>query len=107
MFKSEIATIDKEQHEKIDKQIAYFHEEGQKLEDSLHNMLENHKAKYKENASNLENYLSTTIKDNIQNVKDAIADFTIQFMNSIDESYEIAEKNEAKLTEIFNLSKNR
>jgi hypothetical protein len=105
LFKSEIATIDKEQHEKIDKQIAYFHEEGQKLEDSLHNMLENHKAKYKENASNLENYLSTTIKDNIQNVKDAIADFTIQFMNSIDESYEIAEKNEAKLTEIFNLSK--
>jgi sugar-specific transcriptional regulator TrmB len=105
LFKSEIANVDKQQHEKIDQQIAYFHAEGQKLEDSLHNMLEDHKAKYKDNATNLKEYLSTTIKDNIQNVKDAIADFTIQFMNSIDEAYEIAEKNEQKLTEIFNLSK--
>ena len=50
--------------------------------------------------------LNKIIQDNIQNVKDAIADFTLNFMNSIDECYELAEENEEKLSDIAEAAKN-
>jgi len=63
-----------------------------------------HKSKYEQNAKTLQNSLSNTTRDTIQNVKDAIADFTLQFMNSIDDSTELGENNESKLTDIHNAS---
>lgn len=104
LFKGEVGNIDTNQKAKIDEQIAFFHSECQTLEDSLHAMLEDHKAKYQNNATTLQDSLTKTVQENIQNVKDAIADFTLQFMNAIDEAFEKAENNESKLTEIFNYS---
>jgi sugar-specific transcriptional regulator TrmB len=64
-------------------------------------MLTEHKSKYEQNAKTLQNSLSNTTRDTTQNIKDAIADFTLQFMNSIDDSTELAERNEEKLTDIY------
>ncbi|MFX0067318.1 MAG: hypothetical protein ACFFC7_34780, partial [Candidatus Hermodarchaeota archaeon] len=66
--------------------------------------LKDHKNKYKENAETLQNSLSNTTRDTIQNMKDAIADFTLHFMNSIDDTTEIAETNEIKLKDIHTAS---
>jgi hypothetical protein len=101
LFKDEIAKVDSEQHRSIDEQIALFHSECETMENKLHVLLEDHKARYQDNAQNLQASLTKTVKDNIQNVKDAIADFTLNFMNSIDEGLEKAETNEEKLTGIM------
>ena len=68
-------------------------------------MLADHKTKYETNAKTLQNSLSNTTRDTIQNVKDAIADFTLQFMNSIDDATELGENNEDKLSDIHNASR--
>jgi len=88
----------------ITNEIDLFQNEGKELNDKLHAMLEDHKSKYQENASFLQQSLTRTINENIQNTKDAIADFTLQFMNSIDEANEIASNNEDKLNDILQTS---
>jgi sugar-specific transcriptional regulator TrmB len=90
--------------EKIDAEIKLWNEESADMDDMLVNMLEDHKNKYQSNAGTLQNNLSTTTRDTIQNVKDAIADFTLQFMNSIDDATELAETNEGKLKDIHTAS---
>ena len=90
--------------EKIDAEITLWNEESADMNQMLTDMLEDHKNKYKTNAETLQNSLSTTTRDNIQNIKDAIADFTLQFMNSIDDSTELAETNENKLEDIHTAS---
>ena len=63
-------------------------------------MLEDQKAKYRENATSLQTeFDGQTVPDNIQNVKNAIADFTLNFMNSIDAATEKAENNEEKINQ--------
>ena len=90
--------------EKIDAEINLWNEESADMDKMIADILEDHKNKYKSNAETLQNSLSTTTRDNIQNVKDAIADFTLQFMNSIDDSTELAETNEDKLKDIHTAS---
>jgi len=90
--------------DKITAEINLWGDESADLDRNLSEMLIDHKSKYEENAKILENSLSTTTRDTIQNIKDAIADFTLQFMNSIDDSTEIAEKNENKLSDIHKAS---
>jgi len=85
---------------KVDGEISFFNSDCDGLDTNLHGMLDDHKNKYKENATTLQGSLSNTVKDTIQNVKDAIADFTLQFMNSIDDCSENTEKNEEKLSDI-------
>jgi len=85
---------------KVDGEINFFNNDCSELDKNLYDMLEDHKNKYKENATTLQSSLSNTVKDTIQNVKDAIADFTLTFMNSIDDCNETAEKNEEKLNDI-------
>ncbi|TFG27136.1 MAG: hypothetical protein EU532_08155 [Promethearchaeota archaeon] len=89
---------------KIDAEIKLWNEESADMNTMLVNMLEDHKNKYQSNAGTLQNSLSTTTRDTIQNVKDAIADFTLQFMNSIDDVTELAETNEEKLKDIHTTS---
>ena len=67
-------------------------------------MLEDHKSKYQENATFLQQSLTRTINETTQNTKDAIADFTLQFMNGIDEATEVAINNEEKLSNILEAS---
>jgi len=86
--------------DKITAEINLWGDESADLDRNLSEMLIDHKSKYEENAKTLQNSLSTTTRDTIQNIKDAIADFTLQFMNSIDDGTEIAEKNENKLSDI-------
>jgi hypothetical protein len=90
--------------EKIDGEITLWNEETADLNKMIADMLEDHKRKYNSNTEKLQNSLSETTRDTIQNVKDAIADFTLQFMNSIDDSTELAETNEEKLKDIYNSS---
>ena len=97
----EVQKMDENQHTKIDEEITLFTDECAKMEDSLHVMLEDQKAKYQENATTLQTELTKTVQDNIQNVKDAIADFTLNFMNSIDEATEKAENNGEKINRNF------
>ncbi|MBD3212139.1 MAG: hypothetical protein GF311_05960 [Candidatus Lokiarchaeota archaeon] len=91
--------------DKINGHITEWDSESAELNSNLSNMLEDHKTKYKENATELQNSLSNTTKENTQNTKDAIADFTLEFMNSIDDATEKAETNEEKLMDIFQASK--
>ncbi|MBN1214404.1 MAG: hypothetical protein JXA99_03070 [Candidatus Lokiarchaeota archaeon] len=91
--------------EKISGSITFWDKESIDMNKNLSEMLEDHKAKYKLNATTLQNSLSNTIKDNTQNTKDAIADFTLEFMNSIDDATEKANTTEEKLTDIFTASK--
>ncbi|GAB4319701.1 MAG: hypothetical protein Kow0069_23380 [Promethearchaeota archaeon] len=86
--------------EKIDGEVTTFHLECTEMDEQIHAMLEDHKAKYKNNAETLQGSLTQTVRDNTQNNKDAIADFTLSFMNSIDEAHENAETNEERLTAI-------
>ncbi len=85
----------------INDEITLFQNETKEINDKLHAMLEDHKSKYQENATFLQQSLTRTINENIQNTKDAIADFTLQFMNGIDEATEIALNNEDKLSNIL------
>ncbi|MFX0071194.1 MAG: hypothetical protein ACFFAO_08900 [Candidatus Hermodarchaeota archaeon] len=94
----------KDSSEKIDSEIDLWNQESSDMDKMLIDMLEDHKAKYKENAETLQNSLSTTTRETIQNIKDAIADFTLQFMNSIDDATELAENNENKLKDIHSAS---
>jgi len=90
--------------EKITGEISLWGDESADMDRNLSAMLQDHKSKYEENAKTLQNSLSNTTRDTTQNVKDAIADFTLQFMNSIDDATELAESNEGKLRDIFNAS---
>ncbi|MFX1495429.1 MAG: hypothetical protein ACFFBZ_14190 [Promethearchaeota archaeon] len=90
--------------EKITSEISLWGDESADLDRTLSEMLTDHKSKYEQNAKTLQNSLSNTTRDTTQNVKDAIADFTLQFMNSIDDGTELAEINEGKLRDIFNSS---
>ncbi|MFW9947893.1 MAG: hypothetical protein ACFFDX_13800 [Candidatus Odinarchaeota archaeon] len=90
--------------EKITSEISLWGDESADLDRTLSEMLTAHKSKYEQNAKTLQNSLSNTTRDTTQNVKDAIADFTLQFMNSIDDATELAESNEGKLRDIFNSS---
>ncbi|MFW9902519.1 MAG: hypothetical protein ACFFDY_14730 [Candidatus Thorarchaeota archaeon] len=90
--------------DKIDSEIRLWDAEAKDMNTNLSDMLADHKSKYEQNAKTLQNSLSNTTRDTIQNVKDAIADFTLQFMNSIDDATEIAENNEGKLNDIHNAS---
>ncbi|UCD02442.1 MAG: hypothetical protein JSV23_05380 [Promethearchaeota archaeon] len=90
--------------DKIDSEIRLWNAEAKDMNTNLTDMLADHKSKYEQNAKTLQNSLSNTTRDTIQNVKDAIADFTLQFMNSIDDATELAENNEDKLTDIHTAS---
>ena len=90
--------------DKITAEISLWGDESADLDRTLSEMLNDHKSKYEENAKTLQNSLSNTTKDTAQNIKDAIADFTLQFMNSIDDGTELSEHNEDKLKDIFNAS---
>jgi len=90
--------------DKIDGEIRLWDAEAKDMNTNLTDMLVDHKSKYEQNAKTLQNSLSNTTKDTIQNVKDAIADFTLQFMNSIDDATELGENNEDKLRDIQNAS---
>ncbi|MFX1591411.1 MAG: hypothetical protein ACFFB6_05695 [Promethearchaeota archaeon] len=88
--------------EKIDNEIRLWSAEAKDMDNNLSDMLADHKSKYEQSAKTLQNSLSNTTRDTIQNVKDAIADFTLQFMNSIDDGTELAENNENRLIDIHN-----
>ncbi len=90
--------------EKITSEISLWGDESADLDRTLSEMLTDHKSKYEQNAKTLQNSLSNTTRDTTQNIKDAIADFTLQFMNSIDDGTELAEINEGKLRDIFDSS---
>ena len=90
--------------DKIEGEIRLWDAEAKDMNTNLSDMLVDHKSKYEQNAKTLQNSLSNTTRDTIQNVKDAIADFTLQFMNSIDDATELAENNESKLNDIHNAS---
>ncbi len=86
--------------DKIDSEIRLWNAEAKDLDNQLTDMLADHKSKYEQNAKTLQSSLSNTTSDTIQNIKDAVADFTLQFMNSIDDGTELAETNEEKLNDI-------
>jgi sugar-specific transcriptional regulator TrmB len=90
--------------DKINGEIQLWDAEAKEMDNSLSEMLADHKAKYEQNAKTLQNSLSNTTRDTTQNLKDAIADFTLQFMNSIDDATELAENNENKLKDIHTAS---
>ncbi|MFX1345316.1 MAG: hypothetical protein ACFFAI_09420 [Promethearchaeota archaeon] len=90
--------------DKINSEIRLWDAEAKDMDNSLSSMLADHKTKYEQNAKTLQNSLSNTTRDTIQNVKDVIADFTLQFMNSIDDATELGENNEDKLKDVHNAS---
>ncbi|MHA1792456.1 MAG: helix-turn-helix domain-containing protein [Promethearchaeota archaeon] len=86
----------------IDEQIGLFKSECKEMNSNLLAMLDDHKDRFKEVSSSMEEDTKNTIDETIQKIKDSIAEFSLQFMNKIDDAFEIAEKNEEKLTEIHN-----
>jgi len=86
----------------LDEQIGLFKSECKEMNSNLLAMLDDHKDRFKDISGNLENSNKGTVDDTIQKIKDSIAEFSLQFMNKIDDAFEIAEKNEEKLTEIHN-----
>jgi len=90
--------------DKITEEISLWGDESADMDRNLGEMLIDHKSKYEENAKILQSSLTATTRDTTQNIKDAIADFTLQFMNSIDDATEIAERNENTLGDISNAS---
>lgn len=105
-FKDTIHHLDTNQSTELQKQIQLFSQETATLETELHSMFEKHKSDYDQNTQNLQTSLTKTIETNIQDTKDAIADFTLSFMNSIDEMSEQAEENEVYLENIDQAAKN-
>ena len=101
---TQFSEVKRDTSDKIDGEIQLWDAEAKDLNNSLADMLSDHKTKYEQNAKTLQNSLSNTTKDTTQNLKDAIADFTLQFMNSIDDATELAETNEDKLKDIHNAS---
>ncbi|MBD3351541.1 MAG: hypothetical protein GF364_08645 [Candidatus Lokiarchaeota archaeon] len=104
-IRGDFDTSKKETSDMINKEIELYSNECKEADDKLHAMLEDHKSKYQENATTLQQSLKNTINDTIKDTRDAIADFTLDYMNNIDEGTELAESNEEKLTDIFNASK--
>ncbi len=100
VFKELIAKLDEKQHADLTQQKELVIKEFSAMEESLHAMLEKHKAEYQENATNLEKELTKSVESTIQDTKDTIADFTLNFMNEIDSGYEKGEENEEHLTAI-------
>ncbi|TFH29790.1 MAG: hypothetical protein E4G98_03235, partial [Promethearchaeota archaeon] len=103
-FKDIVQSLDKQQKADLDGQIHVVTDEFTKLEETLHVLLEKRKADYKESLLNLKQNLTKTVTDNILDTKDAIADFTLNFMNSIDGAVEIAENNVVELSAISDAS---
>jgi len=101
---TQFSEVKRDISDKIDSEIQLWDAEAKDLNNSLADMLSDHKTKYEQNAKTLQNSLSNTTKDTTQNLKDAIADFTLQFMNSIDDATELAETNEDKLKDIHKAS---
>ena len=66
--------MDDLQHQKVDAEIEFFANETKDLNEKLQAMLDDHKAKYDTNAHSLQESLSTTVRDNIQNVKEIRVD---------------------------------
>ncbi len=97
---TQFSEIKRETSDKINSEIQLWDAEAKDMNNSLVDMLSDHKTKYEQNAKTLQSSLSNTSKDTTQNLKDAIADFTLQFMNSIDDATELAETNEDKLKDI-------
>ena len=91
--------------EKIDSEIKLWNVESADMNGKLKNMLADHKSKYEENAKTLETSLSNTTQETTKDIKDAVANFTLEFMTSIDDATEFAEKNEEKLSDIHQASK--
>lgn len=104
-FKEIISTLDTQQKNDLDEQISLVTSEFQQLENGLHVLLEKRKADYQEKLNNLKADLINTMHENIQDTKDAIADFTLNFMNSIDEAIEITEEDVDELTAISEASR--
>lgn len=103
-IRTDFDTSKKDISEKINKEIELFTKECKETNDKLHAMLEDHKSKYQETATILQQSLTKTVTDNTKETRDAIADFTLQYMNSIDEGIEAANVNETKLTDISTAS---
>ncbi|MBY8985910.1 MAG: hypothetical protein KGD65_12625 [Candidatus Lokiarchaeota archaeon] len=101
---TQFSEVKRDTSDKINSEIQLWDAEGKDMNNSLSEMLADHKAKYEQNAKTLQNSLSNTTRDTTQNLKDAIADFTLQFMNSIDDATELAESNEDKLKDIHTAS---
>lgn len=91
--------------DKIDAEIKLWNEESTNMNEEIKDMLADHKAKYEENAKTLQNSLSNTTQETTKDTKDAVANFTLEFMTSIDDATELAEKNEEKLGDIHQASK--
>lgn len=84
----------------IDEQIGLFKSECKEMNSNLLSMLDDHKDRFKDVSGSMEGSLKGTVDETINKIKDSIADFTISFTNKIDDAFEIAEKNEEKLSEI-------
>ena len=101
---TQFSEVKRDVSDKYNNEIQLWDAEAKDINNSLADMLADHKTKYEQNAKTLQNSLSNTTKDTTQNLKDAIADFTLQFMNSIDDATELAEINEDKLKDIHKAS---
>jgi hypothetical protein len=101
---TQFSEVKRDTSDKINSEIQLWDAEAKNMDISLSEMLADHKTKYEQNAKTLQNSLSNTTRDTTQNLKDAIADFTLQFMNSIDDATELAENNEDKLKDIHQTS---
>ncbi|MHA1987978.1 MAG: hypothetical protein ACW98D_15185 [Promethearchaeota archaeon] len=101
---TQFSDVKRDVSDKYNSQIQLWDAEAKDMNNSLADMLGDHKTKYEQNAKTLQNSLSNTTRDTTQNLKDAIADFTLQFMNSIDDATELAENNEGKLKDIHKAS---
>ncbi len=97
---TQFSEVKRDVSDKYNSEIQLWDAEAKDINNSLADMLADHKTKYEQNAKTLQNSLSNTTKDTTQNLKDTIADFTLQFMNSIDDATELAEINEDKLKDI-------
>src|SRR5271157_33524 len=90
--------------DKITAEVDLFSQECRDTDAKLHDLIEGHKGSYKSNATTLQQSLDAMVKDNVQSIKDAIADFTLQFMNTLDETRDTSETYEGKQNAIMNAS---
>jgi hypothetical protein len=86
----------------LDEQIGLFKSECKEMNSNLLAMLDDHKDRFKDVSGTMEASNKGTVDETIQKIKDSIADFTLTFMNKIDDAFSGAEKTEEKLTEIHN-----